>query len=999
LEKDAAYVVMMGFKDKLLRVGSAIVELLIRFVQDWTKEKQFFTDERIRQKIAKLKEEHFVHMNARNDQQKRQLSHKKKLLLEYTKLEEDSKLLKERIEHDKTSLETVFRENFAQQLFASNFNAGKYQVKLNESSCQGQPLSLQSLKGYQKMLPELLGNKAMIKIGAIAGFEAGSGKTGTALYACVVRWRQDLLQPILILVPNENLVQNWYEEAKTFFSSAPNEFTWESIKKETNTAVFQLKANDKNNKKLIIVIHKFTLLLPGFASKYFTANNAGFTTNQYVLSKLADNPNLGLSAAQIDMYTRKESDFVLAIMRELAPKCVIPKGGLVIVDEVQNLIDSSETIRQAPESSTILAWANVLTASREQVQKLFLTASFYDDAKPANTFKLFNMLKPESEERAFEGAWRASLSIEMARLNPALKKLYTELGVLETQHVKKEWANPSSSLRTRLGEMYGGLLFYMTLEHDPSVFPQAAQCTKECLMTWDTKESKAVIMKLDKTIPPHWAEKVIFVPLTNDQSKKLISDMKADAKQFNKPYDQLSYGLDAKKMRSSVYNSYGAKFVGSNGSQPAPKWDVVRKLMNHYAHDKFFVFSSAMDLLMIKGIENYFFAHGYQVVTMKSIFQMLQGSRTSVDTFWAIKRKRVLVYSGGKTWLASLSKTDRLKLSGTILSLWNDPRNDKGEYFQMLFGDRKTKEGISLFHTKHMIAMEEAANDTLRMQSRARIKRYCAFARFPKVNNVWPIQIWQLISTFTDMQMSKKDAPQKTNEEYLFWHRYDQQLNAASAITESLGNAITSISGDCYIYQHYTKLPSCGYPAIDIKNLDYKHGAPSTVGARKDTIEYYWNSNDGVLWLKLKRNEEPVVVTDNLQLIPKPAIPHSASKLKKMNWITIGPPGFKDMIIYALLRDEDAKQQMLKRFVGLDRIVQVLKFLSVGSITVDQTMIEQSDALVQRLSHEEREFLHRLLKSRFRARPDLKTALQKWADYHKLYKRMQIIKAELNKKK
>lgn len=685
-----------------------------------------------------------------------------------------------------------------------------------------------TLKPYQTLIADVMDPKAsVVPVGIVVGYGTGSGKSAIGIECCkryvlAPSSAAAARPPILILVPNDNLVANWRSEFQRWCPEADG-WTLAPVpkwNKKSSTFGFVLgKKGLGEGASRLIVLHTMTLALPE------TLPDAWSPTS-VVLPLVPDDKTLRVytsaewSAQDLADVQSRARRLETEILKKA--NIALPDGGLVIVDEGHNLVDPSE-IANSQTSITVLAWANAIRASDIRVKKEIMTATFFDPDKLTLSFKLLNSVKPQSEKRRmFEGFWRPLLTIDDSKAETKrLKVAYAKATHAENQHVRL--IMKEDSFRVNLVDDYGGLLYYLTLENDPRVFPQYAT-DRNRVFVWNgrgleqLKDNQAACKLPVCEIPDKWKEQLVYVPMSKKQDSEMRKAMKADLEKHKKnDVSQIDFGAPKAISKSGMLETWGTRFYtekekgskGSKGTMSNPKMDVVVYLLAapEYASDKFFVFSAAMDNHFLKQVKPFFRGAGYEVWDLQDLNKRVKSGvalSTLVDDVYhhLEAKRRVLLLP------TPIGKVNEMKDPGLtrrfLIALFNHEQNIQGKYFKMLLGDRKSKEGLSLMYTRHAIMLDEPANQTLMVQSRARITRYCSMSKLgPKA---WTnMRLWQLVS----IPASKSNQGQAnwTNEEYQLQKRL-QRGNEAT-----LENWLQEIAADCHLFYRYNLVSMC-YGAV-----------------------------------------------------------------------------------------------------------------------------------------------------------------------------------------
>ncbi len=610
----------------------------------------------------------------------------------------------------------------------------------------------------------------------------------------------------------------------------------EDMKEESHTGSLILSHGKRSR---LIVLHNLLYVLP---PKY--RSKMSFKATEFVLptwTTVASHPAYrSLSAHERDLLAKQETK-VMADWKKKQDSIALPVGSLVISDEAHNLVDANTLIKQSPQSRVALAWANILRACYALTHKLPMTASFEEPDNLTLTFKLLNLLQVDAKEAVmFEGFWRPALNVATPDAeSKQLKELYATLTRLENEYILHARAEAMKKSKdgwvSQLLDHYGGRLLFATLDNDPTVAPQYQKCS-ECVSVWTGKHTTPVTelpLELQRKLvpatrlPADWDERLILVPLSKSQEKFMDAKVKEEMKN-GKTVDQLDYSNATSKVSSM--QSFGMYFcsyscfplfphfladlrahmrkllIGTRfyTGEPNPKWDTIAWLLRTHPLNKFFVYFSAKDPLLVKNTEKYLKAQSFDVWTMTKTYDTLfKGSKGSVDEkvnrFYQTAKPlaRALVFMVLQKDFDRFAKANAgAELKLFMFALWNHPKNNRGEYFRVFVGDRKTAVGVSLNNTEITIIVDEPINKTQEEQPRGRTKRLCSMKDRP-------LQEWNKMKLFQLVSIpgAWKTSSKKTNEQYLLAKRW--------ARTDSTRQDWIAISGDCMLFQHYNQVPYC----------------------------------------------------------------------------------------------------------------------------------------------------------------------------------------------
>jgi len=725
------------------------------------------------------------------------------LLSRYNEMKREI-LLQKQTPNKSSTFPEPFRLDFASKIAQMFPSYRMDSVVSGPSRCHPGEIVLQS---YQYVIPSLLHPQSPYP-GFLAAFEPGSGKTAMALQA--VRLHIDQFRFVTVLLPSEVLFAAWALEMQKWLSK---DFEIKLERKENTSQLWSLTRGGKNKQIYHILLHKILVALPSsmvrrvrLASDYVL-----FETLPKNLPKNARNNMQSILAAQKQAVLKRKIGLV--------------PGGLLIVDEAHYLTNAGEICRSVSDSLTVLAWANYIAQLDLHHNKVLLMSGTSNDVEsPLPLIKLMNLLVPSQRKLkhyiAYEGLWKRSLSKDEQKEKDKTE-LYDIVNTVESLHFQTLYfnshpvinshtvvnSNPTWKSGTVLEfqRNYGSLLFYVTLSNDPTRFGRVDKRCNSCAFMWD--ESKHEMH--DVTNPklfgvPFPADKnvrLVFVPMAKTQYQHLHQAMQADAKRFNIPIHELSYGK--KDLKSSVLSSFGTKFYQN---EPNPKIDSLLTLIEHNykQKEKTFAFSVSLDHRFAKNLTQFFQDSNFEVLTLESA-KVQKEKPTWIDSMLQKKRKRVIVLIASAKIAESMSPEDIHDIRTALIKLWNAPQNLHGEYVCGFIGGRNTNTGLSLLTTFNTVLLDVSSTMSMETQAIARTFRNCGLEPFP--TSKWnTMKVWQFVSVPYKGKKSARENENenKTNEQY---HYVALRNKRATSLSERLWEILLPASADCELMHRYNGIP------------------------------------------------------------------------------------------------------------------------------------------------------------------------------------------------
>jgi hypothetical protein len=675
------------------------------------------------------------------------------------------------------------------------------------SGCSNNSDVMEDPKPYQELLSSLL-EPDLPYLGFLAAFGTGSGKTRLGALSIQKHFLKSIetdpakqeFEPYLILLPKTDLFPQWTRELKKWIRAdgLRVEDDSKSSSSATNTVFLKLI---KSSSSAWIILHKMTVVLPTLAlsrmQKFEPIRCTTYNLNESNPYQHEAYQNL-TPATRVLLQTKFEKQ-KQAVLEKSKSVQLLAKG-LVLIDEFHNLINPQEIARDAVATVTVLAWINALKCSRSKRSGFTATPLLDEDSIP-DLFRAMNLFL--ESKTGFEGVWRqAPLAVE-----EDYKSALVEANRLEREYMLQQLFDKSGvwkpEAKQTLVQTYGPVISFLTLENDPTVYPSFTKlcgpinneyAEETCTFLWvnQTKTMKTVssdeLESYGLTKPKEGTH--ILIPMLRKQFEHLEEVMEKDLKRFSvtkRPdadsstpsYDRINYGADTKLVQSSVLSARGMKMYADD-NLITPKLEALLHLMKQesYAKDKFFAYTSEQDQNFFKHTVHFFAKHSaYKIIDPLEVNTFLNTAKDkSPEAFLSSldpTKQYVILYVLSTSIKQKLNNDTKVinRIKGFLEDIWNHKQNHYARPIKLFLGDRSTKEGINLLHTKHAVLMDVPANTTMDKQAKSRVLRYCALRDFP-FEEWGTVRLWKFINLpslepkVTRRRRQKEGGNFKTNEEY-----------------------------------------------------------------------------------------------------------------------------------------------------------------------------------------------------------------------------------------
>ena len=507
-------------------------------------------------------------------------------------------------------------------------------------------------KVYQTMLSNLMDPNVGKGHGQLVFHDVGTGKTCTALLFIQTYYLNLLeitnkktkshehiksLPTAFILVPNTSIMQNYKKDVKKgcLHPDIPHNFMAElfverEMSKNSTTVEWYFLHPEKKIEVLRVLIH--------------------------VMQNDLDQRFHTMWASESE---KKQGESVL------------PKNGIIIVDEAHNLINSEEVQTSVQGKKRVLDYAQML--SKCSLPIMLMTAT--PVIKPNNLIDIFLLID----------------IIRDKKLKPLTDKIYDKTEhKIRNEALISQWMTQAdghwswnANKEKEFYKVISGYISYMTLKHNPEVYPRIADL------------------------------EIINV---GTPTKPLSTE---DAENFN-PED-LKYILDTDKNNK--------------------KWDAIYDRL--YNNEKHFIFSPTKYYKFIKKGVMYLFTSRYDPLNLE---QYSEDNDDWINEWYAANHpKKRFCFLGA--FNSEENKVHVKNRTSAYIKLFNDPRNDHGKYLQVVIGNVTVKEGINLLSLKNIHILQPPPSRQMLDQVIGRASRFCSFATLSKDPLDWNIKLHVYIAS------------------------------------------------------------------------------------------------------------------------------------------------------------------------------------------------------------------------------------------------------------
>lgn len=360
---------------------------------------------------------------------------------------------------------------------------------------------------HQAFIGQLFHPRLKMYKGFYAYHTVGSGKTLSGVEA-ILTWYKAAFpdeypyvsRDVLILCPTRPLLSEWRTSIEKVFSQ--NKVKVVALHSpQNNTQVLEI--GEKEN-KLFVIIQCFPLY-PLDGKSYNLAQTRLWTAVPKENKKSFNQKNRSkgsIDAFQFSLEEKKQQEHFL-----------YPSKGLVIIDEIHLAINPSDIFGRIDNQKRALTWTIGLKYMPGIKLLLESGTPMADDDRPLDVIKLLNLLKFPNEEVLDEGIWRAAVNEEQ-RNKPEWKEATTKLNETEKQKMAQYLQNE------KIYSIYSGLVSYMTLEHDKTVYPQVVNTCP--ILKENLCEQKLITDEVPCHFVYHNDTKTFSCKAAEEQKQKLL---------------------------------------------------------------------------------------------------------------------------------------------------------------------------------------------------------------------------------------------------------------------------------------------------------------------------------------------------------------------------------------------------------------------------------------------------------------------------------------------
>lgn len=658
---------------------------------------------------------------------------------------------------------------------------------------------------YQKLTGEFLSpatpNQGLFLIASV-----GAGKTfaGLSAIAKTIQWhienpRSKRPRICVILLPNENLFYNW-EKDMTFFGptllKSNNNWKFLSTSKVT-TREWRLDLNQ--GEPYNVILHKYSTQLPEKFSRFWGG--------------------------------------------------ILPKEGLCIVDECQNLVQPMKLSVMTSAQEMALSFGKELS-KHANLKRLIMTATpLLDETRISDLFKLLNIVKATNSPHRYknEGLWRRGQTVieesQVSASEKYKKSIHDETQKILSQYFDLENGKWLHGAREKFMIENLGIISNVRLEGDIGVYPTVNTMIPDC------NENDACVLTLQQDLQdpskfllnpyaqgqrPLTKEELdavqykdyrhirtikIAVPLGPLATKAFLANL-PKAKKFLKvdckgtAFDCIDWTSKANPLSIGKGFSLKTRREGKK-TEYASKAVAFSELLKRYPDAKHFGITPARIYGDgPKSILDYLGSNdGFKQLDLKSLHSFLSKKdknpqnpwKKAVDAWYESNKEDHRVIYFGR--MQGEDDPNQRSLFGELVqNIWNDPRNIVGKYVQAFVGDRYAAEGLNLFGVQYVHLFEPLA-PAMKQQSLGRALRYCAAKLLDPSKRKITIftYVAELPATISAKRSTKSlNVNLVTADQYL----YDSNASAFDPVNEFY-KALAEVSVDCVLMQDYNQLATC----------------------------------------------------------------------------------------------------------------------------------------------------------------------------------------------
>ena len=325
---------------------------------------------------------------------------------------------------------------------------------------------------HQAFVGKLFHPRLKMYKGFLLFHDVGTGKTFASIEG-MYTWYQYadpqeykyVTRDVLILAPTKALVSNWEQEVTRFFEQKQVSVKVLHRPKQDDTRVLEIGVSEK---KLFVIIQAFPF--PPLDGTSFTKAKL---RNWVAITKENQKDFDGKNKLDPDIYSRTFSILKPYKFKKKGEekekksesRFLYPPKGLVIVDEAHIAINPIDVHTTITHENYALQWTIGLKYM-PGIKLLIATATpMSDDDRPLDVIKMLNLLKFPNEPNVLkEGVWRAPTPKNLQ--SEKYEAEVNEMNALEKETMKKYLSND------QIYQTYAGLVSYMSLQYDYSVYPR-----------------------------------------------------------------------------------------------------------------------------------------------------------------------------------------------------------------------------------------------------------------------------------------------------------------------------------------------------------------------------------------------------------------------------------------------------------------------------------------------------------------------------------------------
>ena len=624
-------------------------------------------------------------------------------------------------------------------------------IKDAVNKCLGQS---KDLLLYQRMIGQLADPSIVMNM--LVFHDMGTGKTCSIALCIQTLASHYLTHPLndaggktvpaaLVLVQDRSNIRNYQRDMESFcklpgFMDKVNiNFT---AMTELNTSKWTISSKASGKVVMDVVIHKMTV--------------------QLVVSDWRKGPLSGIHGP------------------EWSGPWEVPRVGAVLVDEAHNLFDPGEMKTSNPHH--VQKFLLQLMARPDLKKFLFTGTPAYSSVRFDNLGRMLDFLRHPvaSGDEIAPGSEIAEYLTNdenpraMARNERAIHRWFHKVadgaGADDDGDERYEWISPE--VKDKFQRLIEGYVSYITLQHDPSVYPR-------------------FVARWGKQIPPD-PTKGLILEYRPTPDLASTGEFYAPGNTIDEPFvvvrvPSVKYNLQREKEMKLTRAKYGVHFKRYANKALPNKWGAVRDCIMMHRQYKHFVFLPVSRHEILIAFVRFFCVNKDMCGEAPGIPRFTFAEDESQSSKDAKVGEALRKLGKAERYYIMTMDIDR---DAHFLLLFNHEENTHGEYFRYVFGNLSVKEGISLFATHFVHIVEPLKSGSMMNQVMRRVARFCSMKNID-------IQDWMITTVIY--------LAYESDREMMFLKRISNQ----DTPVELALHAMVEGAFDCDMYQPLNRVGHC----------------------------------------------------------------------------------------------------------------------------------------------------------------------------------------------